>query len=59
MIIDEYFMITHQKESSSWTFWKSEVDVCCLTELSVSKQHSVNDSMVNECGAVGGMRIDP
>jgi hypothetical protein len=31
--------------------------VCYLTTLSVAKLYSVDDRIINECGAVGGMRI--
>jgi hypothetical protein len=31
--------------------------VGCLTTLSMSRMSSVDDRIINECGAVGGMRI--
>jgi hypothetical protein len=58
MIIDEYFIITHEKDSLFGYSGNLEVDIYCLTELSVSKRQSVIDSIVNEYEAVGGMRID-
>jgi hypothetical protein len=31
--------------------------LCYLTTLSVLRLNSVSDRMINECGAVGGIRI--
>jgi hypothetical protein len=33
-------------------------EVSYLTTLSVSRLYSVDNRMINECGTVGGMRID-
>jgi hypothetical protein len=40
------------------SFKSTKVVVCYLTMLSVQGTYSINDRMINECGAIGGMRTN-
>jgi hypothetical protein len=46
-----YFLVGYLTTVSS-----VETTFCYLRMLSVSKQCTVDDRMISECGAVGGMR---
>jgi hypothetical protein len=53
VLLFQHFVGEHEEH-----YRKNSVRVVCyLTMMSISKLHSVHDRMINECGAVGGMRI--
>jgi hypothetical protein len=57
-----YFIFVRSKYSPQCSQDPSRFKVCllfcCLTKVLISSLYSVHDTMINEYGAVGGIRID-